>query len=91
MFGWSRRRRDKNATCGRIVEEINGPFWLDKPCPWARFETEPWFRFESVHMCTIWLMMINDLVIVVGLVPSAVLAVMLIAAGSMELWAMLQR
>jgi hypothetical protein len=42
-------------------------------------------------MCTIWLVMINDLIIVVGLVPSAVLAVMLIAAGSMELWAMLQR
>jgi hypothetical protein len=30
MFGWSRRRRDKNATCGGM-KEINGLFWLDKP------------------------------------------------------------
>jgi hypothetical protein len=35
--------------------------------------------------------MITDMVIVIGLVPSAMLAVVLIAAGGMELWAMLQR
>jgi hypothetical protein len=36
-------------------------------------------------------MITSDLMIVIGLVPSAMLAVMLIAAGGAELWAMLQR
>jgi hypothetical protein len=33
----------------------------------------------------------SDVVIVIGLTPSAMLAVVLIAAGGMELWALLQR
>jgi hypothetical protein len=36
MFGWSRRRRDKNATCGGIVEGNQPVFAMAEAAPLVR-------------------------------------------------------